>query len=642
MRLQPKTDLRYRFIYTGHLFILILFNLASIGCENIGLEHASRGGWHIVQGENPLPHFRAMCYLPDQPFSKHDEKGPIGTQRGAKPHHVSHMFVAGFDGIVYRSSDGFQTWQYSQVPGGERLYALHFDNKQKGYVAGWGGRLNRTLDGGRTWQAIDTGSTQRITGMDRAPDGHLFLIGDGGTVIRTASNDRQFEQLSGFQDQGLRAIAFNADGHGLIVGYRGAAWATHDSGKNWDELSGLKGFGSDMYSCAVNSTTAWVVGAFGHVFKANLEDDKWSQVDLQTRAYLRHITFISDRIGIITGYGTVFRTVDAGATWQQIISGVPYQLLASTGDSGSEVWTCGEYGCLYCWDGAGNTRRGPVLGIGVTIFDLASDDRNSTLWAVAEKGTVFHSRDQGQSWGNTALTPPIDLLTVTFSSDGLGYIGGRNGHYWSTQDGGSTWHHQQLPAKDDINDLAVSPTGTVWACGRNGLLCKSSDRGISWHSIPINFDRALRSLSIVHDDCIWVVGENGLILQSMNDGNFFFGNYSGTSLDLNAVYGNDRMIITAGQSGAVLLNISSGQGSSWDLVQCPGGVTFHALTVVSDQITWLAGDGGQLVSLRLDRQSGHCQRVTISPFRDLHALLESENTLFAGGSNSIIVKKRFQ
>ena len=64
---------------------------------------------------------------------------------------AGHGWVAGTDGIVYRTTDGGANWIASPVISASPLVAIDFVNNTTGFVVSETGQLYRTTDGGLTF-----------------------------------------------------------------------------------------------------------------------------------------------------------------------------------------------------------------------------------------------------------------------------------------------------------------------------------------------------------------------------------------------------------------------------------------------------------------------------------------------------------
>ena len=61
----------------------------------------------------------------------------------------------GYQGAVYYTQDGGDTWKKGQVPSNKLLYSVSMADAEVGWAVGQLGTILRTEDGGRTWTLQD-------------------------------------------------------------------------------------------------------------------------------------------------------------------------------------------------------------------------------------------------------------------------------------------------------------------------------------------------------------------------------------------------------------------------------------------------------------------------------------------------------
>ncbi|MFC1853115.1 WD40/YVTN/BNR-like repeat-containing protein [candidate division CSSED10-310 bacterium] len=613
------------------LFLLFLCLFSQLLFVPPAVGDSRQNGWEIVQGADPLPHFRAICSVPPQ---NNAERKTASQHSGFYP-----LWVAGFRGVVYRSSNGGENWAWNSVPGKERLFAIHFDDAQVGWTGGWGGTIYTTHDGGKSWTACQTGTKNRITGFSRSDSEHLWAVGDAGTVLLKETTTNKFKICHSFGNIGLRCISVNHFGKGLIVGYGGTVWFTGNNGQTWRQIKQLPAQINDYYGCYMGPEKAWIVGSFGTVLHSDPTWQHWQSINLKTRAYLRHIFFIDENIGFIIGYGVVFRTGDGGLNWQKISPAVPFQLLSATSPDGQTLWVAGEHGALYKWQLRGHRWEGPLLGIGITLHDMTATPQTQTLWAIGEKSTVLRSEDEGATWHYSHLVPTRTLHAITFTSPHHGWIVGEKGALWSSRDRGQTWRHQSLPEKKNINAVSHSPNNTLWVCGQFGLLYTSRDEGRSWLKVPIRFQQDLNKVVMYDEHTGLVVGEKGLICKTVDGGKFFLGHYTGLENDLWDIYSDDQSSLVVGQAGIVMETFNAGQGSSWNVQVMNGRPGLHGVTSTADKTIWVVGDGGQVWS-RLPHHKLWQNVQAPRKYNLRRVLCLNQKYLLACGENSLIIRRK--
>ena len=78
----------------------------------------------------------------------------------------------------------------------------------------------------------------------------------------------------------------------------------------------------------INSTTGWVLGNGGQIFKTTLSGDIWGQQTSGVTTNLNSIYFTSINNGVAVGVnGVIVRTTNGGTSWQSVSSGVSNNIM---------------------------------------------------------------------------------------------------------------------------------------------------------------------------------------------------------------------------------------------------------------------------------------------------------------------------
>ena len=92
-------------------------------------------------------------------------------------------------------------------------------------------------------------------------------------------------------------------------------------------------------------------------------------------------------------------------------------------------------------------------------------------WAVAEFGTILHTKNGGRTWESQESNSPYFLLGVFFVDERTGWAIGNGGAIIHTSDGGKTWVAQNSGVRYNLFGLHFVDTKTGWSSVLTGHCC---------------------------------------------------------------------------------------------------------------------------------------------------------------------------
>lgn len=281
------------------------------------------------------------------------------------------------------------------------LYDIHFVSDQVAYSCGgelWEyGVILKSMDGGETW------------------------------VTQLETNNMLFQ------------LDFRNELEGVAVGYSGRVWKTEDGGTTWIlHRSNLNEIEAPVYAGAAFRNNSEVMIASGNnyffggfsAFSYNFE----SYLDSLINVDMQGIHFFDDQVGLICGYGVIFKTLDAGNTWK------------------------------------------PTNAKGDYFKAMAFNENNEGL-VVGYQGKILQTIDGGSTWEKNArkasfFTTKGNLEGLDIN-DGGAFICGQNSSLLYSDDFlGGDWVQVNTPFTQDYLDVELITASSGFVVGSNGLMFK--------------------------------------------------------------------------------------------------------------------------------------------------------------------------
>jgi hypothetical protein len=120
---------------------------------------------------------------------------------------------------------------------------------------------------------------------------------------------------------------------------------------------------------------------------------------------------------------------------------------------------------------------------------------NNYLFAAASDGRVFRSSD-GLSWAGLPIDNSVVLLDVQASTEGEVYACGERGVVFASSDNGESWSKKSTGVSAYLKKLIIYQDSIIFAGGSQGTLIKSTDRGESWLQLETPFSTSIADLAL--------------------------------------------------------------------------------------------------------------------------------------------------
>jgi len=383
--------------------------------------------------------------------------------------------------LLSRGGEAHADWM-SIGPAGGVVTALAIDPSNSGTmyagtstagIAAQGGSVFKSADGGETWRATGTGLPNRTVqafAIDPATPSTVYAVTDGG-VFKSQDGGVSWE-AAGFAGTFTYAWSVAIDPTSAGTVYVGAetVFKSTDAGATWSAASTGLPFFTSVRALAIDPTapsTMYAATSDGG-FKSTDGGANWNTMNVglpDTIIYERlaidptnpSTLYAQTYDTVLDWYGGVFKSTDAGATWNAANGGLP----------------------------------------GDKVQALAIDPTApSTVYVGLYNEGVFKSTDGGTAWGamNDGLS---NLFTPALAIDhatGTVFVGTGLGVFKST-DGAASWRAANSGLRSTGVSLLAATRGAVYAVTGVGFLSKSTGSAEDWRSVGLD-NRIVTALAI--------------------------------------------------------------------------------------------------------------------------------------------------
>jgi photosystem II stability/assembly factor-like uncharacterized protein len=328
--------------------------------------------------------------------------------------------------------------------------------------------------------------------LDTAVAGkRLVAVGERGHIIYSDNDGKQWQQARVPTTQLLTAVYFLSAQQGWAVGHDGLILVSHDGATSWQvQRDGLQAQQAinrqnqleaqqrvEQLKRELASTqdtgSAELEEQLGDAI-ADLEDADTALAEPVFTAPLMDIWF-SDRLHgwAVGAFGTLLQTTNGGSDWRDVHERVAnpdgLHYYGVTGNTDGRMLIAGEAGSLYRSLDAGQTweqLQSPYDGSWFGVVNNTAADRQIIFGL---RGNIFYTSDFGNHWTPANSENTLTLAGGTAAPDGTVVLVGSVGAILHSADGGKNFITQMQDNRLSLSSVLIDEQGNYFVAGQGGI-----------------------------------------------------------------------------------------------------------------------------------------------------------------------------
>lgn len=275
----------------------------------------------------------------------------------------------------------------------------------------------------------------------------------------------------------------------------------------------------DVFFLPSNPQYGWACGYNGKTIRTTDGGISWLGSTAPNTVMLESIQFLTPQIGYTSGPGGIYKSIDGGASWTNISSGIAsdmWGLYFLSVDYGIVIGggcdTSQQFNITTDGGATWSTSAYNIPNTGLTDAILLTDG----IGFASSSGRIWKSLDSGRTWNIASSTGDVGWQeemtffngTMAVPTAGDNCTGGPNGSLRFSSDSGITW--RSFPVPVNMFGTYVLDENRAWGCGISGAIYYTSNAGISWDLRNCGIGNVdLDDVFFIDENNGWVVG-NGV------------------------------------------------------------------------------------------------------------------------------------
>jgi RHS repeat-associated protein len=310
-------------------------------------------------------------------------------------------------GYLYKTSDGGITWSRVYNLVGSDLKKAVMITEDLGFAIGTNGIVLKTVDGGNTWDMLNSWTTSGmitdlndITYVDNGSGNYTVTVVGNNGLIAQSTDLQTFTAVSVGANWNVSSITKSTTHYFATANENGyASIFTKPLGTgSWAQSNDFTA--GSMHAVDITSGNRAIIGgADGRLFvNSDISNtaSRWKMIETDVTGTFTDLNFFNDNVGVAILDGKLYRTVNAGANWDQLAN-ENYNHLSESQD-GASILAVGPNSKMALVVNS-NDPQAPIIpvnfqtgGLNITAgwVDRVVSGTSSTTTAVIAIGANLH------------------------------------------------------------------------------------------------------------------------------------------------------------------------------------------------------------------------------------------------------------
>ena len=498
---------------------------------------------------------------------------------------------------ICKTDDEGMTWKYIQITGigggpntGIRRVTVSDDAI---FLVGGSG-LHRSLDDGETWVKLSNLNSTCIQAMDS----FLFIGRNSGGLTRVGKNSATGSWPVVINNSEKFADVKFQDNIGIAVTISGRIFRSSDRGASWSEVTPKQN--TRLNSIAFAGSKILVVGdSAGMVISQDNGQSFQQPFIMQNGTWVQRVQYRSKSEIYFIQNKSVFKSIDAGRTWEKLSYNFPNKLYAMAVVGNTDIYVGDDKGNIYRSTSNGSSWTKQTTNSTAWIYDIHFIDNNTGM-AVGNQGEILKTTNSGSTWTKqpVSASPNSFFNRSHFFNTQKGWVVGDTGVLIGTTNGGSSWIKVNLSTTDYLLDISFYDDNNGFAVGSNGAMYRTIDAGVNWTRKNLGTTNTIYAIDFTGSKNGWCAGADGLLMRTTDGGENWQVQSTTHHLSYSGIHFFDSVsgILGGGNGMIQLYTCFAEKPVAKDTLGFKSGDKLSNLAVSGSQLTWYsAASGGNVL-----------------------------------------------